>query len=303
MPPASSQSTDDRQDDTNSATSTRNQSQKARGNHSSSYNTSIRHQGLWPGHMPYLSIGMGEPLLFIPGLVSHNEPPTGTERRFHAQLIMPFAEDRRVWWVNRRRHLSPQVTMADLAGHYAEALRARFSAPVDVIGTSTGGSVALQLAIDHPDLVRRLVLVSSAYRLSERGLESQRRMANLLRTKERRAAGAESMAMLGESPASERVLRVMGWMLGPTLFAKPYADMLATITAEDRFDARDRLHEISAPTLVVGGSKDAYYTEQLFTETANLIHGARLAIYDGVGHGGIFGPRLVADVQRFLRGD
>ena len=269
----------------------------------SSYNTSIRHQGFWPGHMPYLSVGMGEPLLFIPGLVSHNEPPTGMERRFHAQLIMPFAENRRVWWVNRRRHLSPNVTMAELAGHYAEALRAKFHAPIDIIGTSTGGSVALQLAMDHPDLVRRLVLVSSAYRLGERGIDSQRRLANLLRARDRRAAGAESMAMLGESPASERMLRGIGWVLGPTMFNKPYSDMLATIDAEEKFDVQDRLHEIKAPTLVVGGSKDAYYSEQLFTETANLIHGARLAIYDGVGHGGIFGPRMLKDVQRFLDGD
>ena len=271
--------------------------------HGTSYNTSIRHQGLWPGRMPYLSVGMGEPLLFIPGLVAHNEAPTGTERRFHAQLIMPFADDRRVWWVNRRRHLSPRVTMADLATHYAEAMRARFPAPVDIIGTSTGGSIALQLAMDHPDLVRRLVIVSSAYRLSEKGIDSQRRLANLLRARDRRGAGAEAMAMQGESPVSERMLRGVGWMLGPTIFSKPYSDVLATITAEEQFDVRDRLHEITAPTLVVGGSKDAYYSEQLFTETANLIHGARLAIYDGVGHSGTFGPRLVADVKRFLHGD
>jgi len=269
----------------------------------SSYNTSIRHQGLWPGHMPYLSIGMGEPLVFIPGLVAHNEPPTGTERRFHAQLIMPFAHDRRVWWVNRRRHLSPNVTMGDLAGHYAAAMRAKFHAPVDVIGTSTGGSIALQLAMDHPDVVRRLVIVSSAYRLSARGIDSQRRLANLLRARHRRGAGAEAMAMQGDSPVSERILRGVGWMLGPTVFNKPYSDVLATITAEEQFDVRDRLHEITAPTLVIGGSKDAYYGEQLFTETANLIHGARLAIYDGVGHSGTFGPRLVADVKRFLHGD
>ena len=108
---------------------------------------------------------------------------------------------------------------------------------------------------------------------------------------------------MGESPVSDRMLRVVGWMLGPTMFSKPYADMLAIINAEEQFDVRDRLHEITAPTLVVGGSKDAYYSEQLFTETANLIHGARLSIYEGVGHGGIFGPRLTAEVRRFLDGD
>ena len=36
-------------------------------------------------------------------------------------------------------------------------------APVDLFGYSTGGEAALQLAIRHPDVVRKLVLASTAY--------------------------------------------------------------------------------------------------------------------------------------------
>jgi pimeloyl-ACP methyl ester carboxylesterase len=41
--------------------------------------------------------------------------------------------------------------MAALAGEQAEGIQVRFGGrPVDVLGVSTGGSIAQQLAADHP---------------------------------------------------------------------------------------------------------------------------------------------------------
>ena len=74
-----------------------------------------------------------------------------------------------VHWVGRSPALPPGTTMADLAEDYARAIRARFCRPVPVVGFSTGGFLGLQLAVDHPDVVERLVVVGAAYRLSEQG--------------------------------------------------------------------------------------------------------------------------------------
>src|ERR1700760_2104480 len=52
--------------------------------------------------------------------------------------------------------LVPGLTLADLAAQAAEVAKAT-SAHL-VVGLSLGSSVALQLAIDRPDLVRRLVV-------------------------------------------------------------------------------------------------------------------------------------------------
>jgi pimeloyl-ACP methyl ester carboxylesterase len=52
--------------------------------------------------------------------------------------------------------------MSDIAGHLASAIEHDLGQPVFLQGTSTGGSVALQLAVDRPDLVRRLVVVRRA---------------------------------------------------------------------------------------------------------------------------------------------
>jgi pimeloyl-ACP methyl ester carboxylesterase len=51
---------------------------------------------------------------------------------------------------------------------------------------STGGSPALQLAADGPELVSRLVVAGAAYRLSEHGREFQLRVAALSAAGDRR---------------------------------------------------------------------------------------------------------------------
>jgi pimeloyl-ACP methyl ester carboxylesterase len=263
-----------------------------------------RSYGTLFGGLPYLSLGEGEPLVFLPGLGPNNEPPVGLERRFQAQQVEPFAERRRVWWISRRPGLAPDVTMADLARDLADALRLKFSRPADVLGVSTGGSLALQLAADHPDVVKRLVIVSAAYRLGPRGAAVQRILAREVQAGRPRRAGAAEMAMLGAGAGSQRVFRALGWMIGRSMYGRATPDMMATIHAEDAFNLRDRLHEISAATLVVGGERDAFYSEQLFTETAALIPNGRLLVYEGKGHLATSANRrtLIPDVFGFLDG-
>ncbi|MGH3462351.1 MAG: alpha/beta fold hydrolase [Kribbellaceae bacterium] len=166
-----------------------------------------------PG-MACLRAGAGPPLVFLPGLTADHGEPLGMDRRFHLLQFRPYTARRRVWWINRRPGLEPGVTMADLAADYASALRSDLRGPADVLGVSTGGSVALQLAVDHPDLVRRLVVVSAAYRLGPGGRAAQRAVAELLRAGRVRQAAATVAAMLGAWPVSRLAYCGLGWLAG-----------------------------------------------------------------------------------------
>ena len=104
--------------------------------------------------------------------------------------------------------------MADIAADYARAIEDEFGEPVALHGTSTGGSVALQLAIDHPDLVRRLVLASSACRLSPLGRQVQAEVARLTRSGDARRGWALMMDMLAVGPFRYPA-RAVGWLAGP----------------------------------------------------------------------------------------
>ncbi|MFG2341008.1 thioesterase domain-containing protein [Streptomyces yangpuensis] len=70
-------------------------------------------------------------------------------------MLRPFGERFTTHLVVRPPGLPPATTMAQPAAAHADAIRATFSRPVNVLGLSTGGSLALQLAADHPELVSR----------------------------------------------------------------------------------------------------------------------------------------------------
>ncbi len=63
-----------------------------------------------------------------------------------------------------------------------------------------------------------------------------------------------------------------------------FGDMLVTLDAEDSFDVAAELPRISAPTLVIGGGKDAFYPAEMFRETAAGVQDGRAHVFDRWGH-------------------
>lgn len=256
------------------------------------------------GRVPCLSFGEGPPLMVFPGLGMTNANPTGVQRWGEVRLLAPLARAFTVHRVGRRVGLEPGTTMADLAEGYAGALEDGFGAPVDVLGISTGGSIALQLAADRPGLVRRLVVAGAAYRLSEHGRAFQRRAAELAAAGDRRGLSRMQAPDVADSRLGRRITGGLLWLAGPLFIRRSWdpSDMIATIRAEDDFDIKDRLREILAPTLVVGGGRDRFYPPELFRETAERIPDARLVLYEDRAHGGTFVDRRFGeDVVAFLK--
>lgn len=251
--------------------------------------------------MPTLSLGSGPPLLFLPGLTADHQPPRGAARRFQLRQMRPLAASRQVWWVNRRQGLAPGTTMADLADDYATVLQEWQEAPIDVVGVSTGGSVALQLAADHPQLVRRLVLVASACRLGPEGLAGQHRVIEALERGDRHRAASVLMELGGAGRFTTGAFGALGWLLPGLVIARDHADLLTTMRAEESFDLTDRLASIESQTLVVGGDRDVLYGEAVFRETATGLARGHLVLYPGRSHvATVSAKRLGRDVSAFL---
>ena len=263
-------------------------------------------EGLLDGGLPYLAVGQGPPLVVFSAFTAEHANPTGAARRFSLRPLKPLAGHFTVYLVNRKPSLPPGSTIKDLAGHYAHALEREFTAPVAVVGISTGGSIAQQFAIDHPQLVGRLVLVATACRLAPAGRRMQRDLARFTLAGRPRRAWAATGPALATTAVGGWLYAALLWLAGPMLSPKDPSDMLAVIDAEDRFDAGPQLHRISAPTLLVAGDRDRCYTPDLFRETAEAIPGARLRLYRGKGHAGIatftYEP-AVGEIVKFLTAD
>jgi pimeloyl-ACP methyl ester carboxylesterase len=261
-------------------------------------------EGSLHGGLPYLAVGQGPPLVVFSGLTAEHANPTGLERRFQLQSLKPLARHFTVYAVNRKPGLPVGATIKDLAGHYAEAIARQFPGPVLVHGISTGGSIAQQFAIDHPQLVRRLVLAATACRLSPHGREVQRRYAELTRQGRARRAYAALGPALAATVAGGRAFAALMWLVGGSQRVEDPSDMLVTVAAEDTFDACPQLHRITAPTLLVAGGRDRYYSPELFRQTAARIPNGRLRLYPDKGHAGVLTHKpAIREIVAFLRAD
>lgn len=256
------------------------------------------------GRLPVAEVGAGEPLVVLAGL----SPTTGFSGslavRFALGPLARFAPSRHLFVLNRRPDLPAGMTMGELAAEHADAIRARFDdRPVDVVGTSTGGSIAQQLAADRPEVVRRLLLISTACRLGPFGRSVQRAVAARVRTGESRRALA-TMASSLVPPWRGRSVVATATFLAPQRMItdrQGLADMATTIEAEDAFDLA-RCGPITAPALLLAGREDRFYSPALFEETARLLRNGRLTLLDGRGHVTVTQDRrFLPEVRSFLR--
>jgi len=169
---------------------------------------------------------------------------------------------------------------ADLLGHLGVG-RAH------VLGTSLGGFVAQELALSRPELVARLVLVSTGHggQGQERmSLGTMGKMFGLGALGPKRAArrgleGATSGHYRAENP--EEFERIVDKRLSdsPSL-----ASYYAQAKAGARFDSSDEVGRIGSPTLVIHGAEDHYVPPSNARALARAIPNAKLRILEGAGH-------------------
>ena len=236
------------------------------------------------GLLPWAATGDGPTVLVLAGLSTSTGVASDALVR-SALAPLRAVRGRRQTVMNRWSGLPVGLTMAGLADEHARAIAALGTGPVDVVGVSTGASIALQLAADHPESVRRLVIVSGACRLSARGRAEQAQVAALLRSRRPRSA-VRTVAATTAPRGTRTVLGVLAWAAAGRLVRGQAAadDLAETLEAEDQFDLAACARPVTAPTLVVMGARDRDYGPDLARETTRLIAGSHLLVVPRRGH-------------------
>ena len=239
-----------------------------------------------------LSQGEGEALVILPGLLStaHDASP----------LLDAFARRRRAIAVDllgQGRSSRPDIaySISDQSNAVIAVLDQARLGPVDLLGVSMGGWIALDVAAKRPDLVRRLILAGSAGLRFETDLTPEffapQDVVALNRLVERQSARpARLPAFLARD--SVRRLRANEWV---TLRAAR-----SMITWREAYDRR--LGVVHAPTLVYWGREDRIIPLEAGRRLAAGIAGARLVVGDGCGHLAVLECRdhFVGAVEAFL---
>jgi len=255
---------------------------------------------LTAGHAPVNGIEMyyevhgrtdGVPLVLLHG--------GGSTIEVTFSKVLPiFAKNRRVIAVEEQGHgrttdRDAPVAFESSADDVAALLRHLKIERADLFGFSNGASIALQVAIRHPRLVRKLVFASSFTKKSGAQPQFWEFMKN---------ADFSNMPQ----PLKEAFLKV-----------NPNEQKLRTMHDKDAARMRnwkdvpdDVVRSVRASTLIVQGDQDLGTLEHAI-ELSRLIAGARLLIVPG-GHGDYLGelvmtqretrsPELVAGlVEEFL---
>jgi len=168
-------------------------------------------------------------------------------------------------------------SFAQLAGDVVRLLDHLDIAQADFCGLSMGGPTGLQLALDHPGRVRRLVLSNTAARIGNADGWSARIAAVAQNSLQAMAPGLVERWL---SPAYRAAEPGLTQVLVDMLRRTPDAGYRSNCAALRDADLRGSLGQIQAPTLVIAGTQDPATTPQDGRELAAGIAGARYVELD-----------------------
>jgi len=233
-------------------------------------------------NMYYEIHGSGDPLVLLHGGMT-------TIHSSFASVLPILAQIRQVIAVEQQGHgrtadIDRPLTFEQMADDTAALLGHLGVKKANFFGYSSGGVTALQVAIRHPDLVRRLVLVSAFFTRDGYYPEV---MAGLEQATADKMPAEMKAAYTQVAPDPE------GWA---TLVAK-----VAKQASEFRSWPPEDIRSIQSPTLVMVGDHDIVRPEHAVEMYRLLPHG-QLAVLPGASHGLLFERPdwVVAMITAFL---
>ena len=232
----------------------------------------------------YIRFGTGERILvMLPGLGDGLRSMKGTALPM-AFMYRIFAKDFTVYAFGRKNVLPEGYTTRDMARDQAEAMEQLGIECADIFGVSMGGMIAQYLAIDYPEKVGKLILTVTSSRPNPILTESIGEWVSCAQRGDHTAFMDSNVRRI----YSETYYRKNKWLvpiMGKLTKPKSYDRFFVQADACLNHDAFERLHEITAPTLVIGGEQDHALGGEPSREIADQIPGAELRMYPDWGHG------------------
>jgi len=173
--------------------------------------------------------------------------------------------------------------LAAVADRMAEVVSEASDREAIVLGNGYGGFVALQMAIRHPSIAKKLILADCGAAFSEPGRDAFRNMAAA--SKARGLAAITDVAMRrlfapefqASHPDLMRDRREAFLKTDPEVLQAACAQLAA-------LDLRPELPKVTVPVLVLVGEHDEATPPPMSHELAALLPDARLEVLDGCAH-------------------
>ena len=234
--------------------------------------------------MDYIRFGTGKDILImLPGLGDGLRTVKGTALPM-ALMYRMFAKDFTIYAFSRKTKLPAGASTRDMACDLKIAMDILGIAKAHIFGVSMGGMIAQHFAADYPAAVDKLILAVTCARPNPILVSSISEWKDQTLRGDH-AALMDSNLRLIYSDAYYRQNKWMIPFIGKMTKPKSYDRFLIQSDACLTHNAYDRLPEIQAPTLVIGGEKDLALGGDASREIAARIPGAKLHMYPQWGHG------------------
>ena len=232
------------------------------------------------GKMHYLSFGKGDKtLVMIPGLRL-----SGIEgaARVIAMYYKIFAREYRVYMFDRKDNIHDGYTIHDIAEDTVEAINKLGLKDIYLFGASQGGMISQDITINHPELIKKLVL---AVTLSRNNETAQNAVGHWIELSENDDLYEIAMdyTYKGFSEAYLKKYKAFIPMFIKSQKFMPKERFIILAKACLTCDTYERLNEIKCPVLVLGGGKDKIVSGEASIEIAEKI-GCEYYIYEDLSH-------------------
>lgn len=230
--------------------------------------------------LDYITFGSGtRPLVIIQGLNTRSIKGSALSLAFMYRI---FAKEYKVYLFDRRPVVPEQITVRELAADIAMAMDALHIANADIFGVSQGGMIAQYLAIDRPDLVRKLVL---AVTLSKNNDTVQATIKHWVRLVEQGNMNGLVADMAIRMYSDAYLKRYKPFLPLLTVFQKP-KDIQRFKTLANACltcNSYEELQKIKCPVFVLGGKDDKIVGRHASEEIAEKLN-CKIHMYEDLGH-------------------
>jgi aminoacrylate hydrolase len=230
----------------------------------------------------YVELGAGPPTLLLAGLGGKGSS-WGSHQESFAESFRTIVPDHR--GTGESSKPPDGYTITQHAADMAALLRALRATPAHIVGVSTGGAIAMAMALDHPETVRSLTLVASWGR-------SDDYLKHLFAMRKQVLLGLDqsvSIALTLHLLHSPRYLHENWPQILETERRLSSASIDVAISASRidmvmSHDVLDRLRNIRVPTMIMVGEDDVLTPPHLSSELLEHMSGAEFHLIPQCGH-------------------
>ena len=246
--------------------------------------------------MDFCRFGNGKnTLVILPGLSVQRVLPAADAI---AEAYQILTEDFTVFVFERRNDLPAVYSVKDMARDTADALKCLQIGPAFFFGASQGGMIALQIAVEYPDLVKGMVLGSTSAKAVQNNVVAD--WIQLAKAGEPKALYLAFGKALYPNPVYEQS---KGFLIEAATSVTDEDLRRFVVLAEgmNGFDILHDLERICCPVLVIGSEDDLVLGSEPSLQIAERIKNAKLYLYDGYGHAAFdLAPDYKIRMLRFL---